>query len=260
MLCMQASIGVANDIVDAPLDAGQKPAKPIPVGLVSPQVAAAVAVILGLVGLLLSLPSGAGTVAVAAVGLGLGYAYDVRLSRGGWSWLPLSLALPLSPIHAWLGASGVIPPGLLTLVPTAVLAGAALAIANGLVDVDRDTRAGRRPVAVELGRHRAWLVHVGLLAIVAAAAVFIAPGIPVSTPSGQGSTQGGGGLPIGFDALRALRSVGTGLGIALLPAGALALAASRPSVRERGWELEALGIAVAGIGWLAGTAATAASP
>ena len=46
------------------------------------------------------------------------------------------------------------------------------------------------------------------------------------------------------------------VGIGLLALGAACLAARRASVRERGWELEALGVAGLGLGWLAGTAAT----
>jgi len=37
----------------------------------------------------------------------------------------------------------------------------------------------------------------------------------------------------------------------------MALLASAPGIRERGWELEAIGVALAGIAWLAGVAASA---
>ena len=155
MLALQSSIGALNDLADAPLDAAEKPAKPIPTGLASRDAARAL-VVAGLVaGILLSVPSGPSTVAVAAAGVGLGYLYDLRLSRTAWSWLPLALALPLLPLHAWVGTTGSAPPGLLTLVPTAILAGAALAIANGLVDIERDGRVGRTTIAVRLGLRRA---------------------------------------------------------------------------------------------------------
>jgi hypothetical protein len=32
------------------------------------------------------------------------------------------------------------------------------------------------------------------------------------------------------------------------------VSARRPGLRERGWELEAIGTAIIGLGWLAGTA------
>ena len=47
MTALQVSIGTLNDIVDAPRDAGHKPGKPIPAGLVTPGIARAVVVIGG---------------------------------------------------------------------------------------------------------------------------------------------------------------------------------------------------------------------
>ena len=182
-------------------------AKPIPAGLVSPRAALAVAVAGLVVGVVLSAPSGAATVAVAVGGVGLGYVYDLRLSRTPWSWLPLALALPLLPLHAWLGASGSVPPGLVTLIPTAVLAGAALAIANGLVDIERDGRAGRRTIAVRLGQRRAWVVQTALVAIVGGLAIAVAPAVP---PDAVGIDRG---------ILRALRLAGVVIGIVALGVG-----------------------------------------
>jgi 4-hydroxybenzoate polyprenyltransferase len=256
MLGIQVSIGALNDLVDAPIDATEKLGKPIPKGLVSGRVARSMAIVGVFVGLLLSVPSGLGTVAVLAAAAGLGYAYDLRLSRTALSWLPLSLALPLLPIHAWLGATGSIPSGLVTLVPAGVMAGAALALANGLVDLERDARVARRTIAVDLGPARTWAIHAGLLVIVAALAVFVAPGVPATaSPTGTGPPVTGG-LGLNLDALRLLRNAGVMLGLALIGFGALALRSPRAGVRERGWELEAVGVAAVGIGWLAGTAAT----
>ena len=246
MLALQVSIGALNDRIDAPVDAAEKPAKPIPAGLVSRRAAVALAVAGLAIGLLLSAPSGPATVAVALGGVGLGYLYDLRLSRTPWSWVPLSLALPLLPLHAWLGATGSVPPGLVALVPTAVLAGAGLAVANGLVDIERDGRAGHRTIAVQLGRRRAWIVQTVLLMFVGVLAIVAAPGAPPDPP----------GLELGT--LRFLRLAGVGIGLAALALGALALASGRAGLRERGWELEALGVAGVGIAWLAGTAAMVA--
>lgn len=243
MLGIQFSIGALNDLVDAPNDAREKPRKPIPSGLVGRRAATAVTIVGGSAGIVLSAVSGWPT-AVAGVGcLGLGYAYDLRLSRTALSWLPLSLALPLLPIHAWLGAAGTIPTGLLTLVPVGVLGGGGLALANGLVDVDRDANVGRIAAAVALGPRSAWLVQTLALATAAMLAVYLAPAVPAN---GQG---------VDLWTLRALRLAGVTVGIGLLALGAACLAARRASVRERGWELEALGVASLGLGWLAGTAA-----
>jgi 4-hydroxybenzoate polyprenyltransferase len=249
MLALQCSIGALNDVVDAPLDARQKPRKPIPSGHVGRRGAAAVVGVGALLGILLSALSGPATAAVAAIGLALGYAYDLRLSRTVLSWLPLALALPLLPIHAWLGATNGVPDGLLALIPTAALAGAGLALANGLVDVDRDAAAGRRTIAVAVGRRRSWTLQTAALATAAALAVIAAP--VVSGAIGDPDT--------GLALLRALRVGGIVLGILGLSLGSIALAASDAGTRERGWELEAVGVAALGVGWLAGTAAVAGS-
>lgn len=246
MLAIQCSIGALNDLSDESIDAQQKPRKPIPSRHVGRRTAVAVVVGAAGVGLLLSAMSGPAT-AVAALGcLGLGYAYDLRLSRTALSWLPLSLALPLLPIHAWLGSAGTIPPGLLTLAPAAVLGGAGLALANGLVDLERDASAGRGAAAVVIGQRWAWALQTLALAMAAALAVAIAPAVPA----------GAAGADIAV--LRLLRIGGIVIGIAALAGGAMALRARRASVRERGWELEAVGVVCLGLGWLAGTAGAAA--
>jgi 4-hydroxybenzoate polyprenyltransferase len=242
MFLLQASIGAVNDLVDRPLDRVQKPAKPLPAGLVSDGLARAWAGLTSALGIALALPSGPIPVAVAALGLGLGYAYDLWLSRTVLSWLPLALALPLVPIYGWLGAAGVIPPGILALIPAGLLAGAGLAIGNGLVDLERDAQVGKATIAVRIGRDRAWAAHAGAFAVAIAIAVLLAPG--ASTTGGREliAVVGWAGIPIGA----ALVAIGAGL-----------LTGRRASVRERGWELEAIGTAALGLGWLAGLAATA---
>ena len=245
MLAIQFSIGALNDLVDTPLDAREKPRKPIPSGLVGPRTAAAVAIVGAAIGILLSSVSGTATTAVALAGLCRGFVYDLRQSRTALSWLPLALALPLLPIHAWLGATGVVPPGLVTLIPVAVLGGAGLAIANGLVDVERDRSVGRRAIAVLLGRRRAWFAQTLVLGATATLAIAFAPTIPHDSTGPQ------------LEALRSVRVAGVWLGAILLVVGAAALAAGRATVRERGWEVEALAVACLGLGWLAGTAGTA---
>jgi 4-hydroxybenzoate polyprenyltransferase len=242
MLAIQFSIGALNDLVDAPLDARQKPQKPIPRGLVSLRTAGAVAIGGAGLGVLLSAPSGT-SATIAALGcLLLGFAYDLRLSRTPLSWLPLALALPLLPIYAWIGAAGEIPQGLIALVPVGVLAGGGLALANGLVDIERDRSAGRRAIAVALGRRSAWLAQTLALTVAALLAITVAPQIS--------SAAAGSEVAV----LRIVRFAGIWLGVGLLAVGTALLASGRPGVRERGWELEAIGVAAIGLGWLAGTA------
>ncbi len=238
MLALQGSIGALNDALDAPIDSGRKPGKPIPRGLATSAGATALAGALLLVGLALSAPSGGPTLLVAALGVGCGYAYDLGLGRTAVSWLPLVLALPLLPIHAWLGATGALPPGLVALVPAALIAGACLAMSNALVDLERDLDAGRRTIAVQLGRRRAWLVHALLALALAGVAVAAAPRADRS------------GILAGLSP----GDLSMALGLALLALGVILNRHARASVRERGWELEAIGVAGLGIGWLAGVA------
>jgi 4-hydroxybenzoate polyprenyltransferase len=248
MVSLQVSIGSVNDLADIEFDRVAKPSKPIPAGLVTPSVARAWAAGSMLLSLLLAAPSGIATVVVAVLCVSLGYVYDVRLSRTALSWLPLALALPLLPVFAWLGATGEVPRGLVALVPIAMLAGGALLVGNGIVDVERDAEAGKATVAVRLGRRRAWLGHAGAFLVAVIAALLLAPqGASAAPPSAS---------PAGawLEGLRGWRTMGVPLGGLITLAGVALLGAARPGVRERGWELEGIGTAVVGLGWLAGIA------
>ena len=230
MLALQAGIGATNDLVDAPRDAGHKPGKPIPAGLVSGAAARRVALVAFGTGLVLAGAfGGLAGCGVALVVIGVGLAYDLRLKGTAWSWLPFAVGIPILPVFGWLGATGALPTAFVVLVPVAVAAGAALAIANALVDVERDRAAATGSVAIALGPARAWLAHAGLLVVVGLAAV-------------------GSVVPLGGSADR---------GVAVLAAAVIPIAAAvagrRGSVarRERAWEIEALGLAILAIAWLA---------
>ncbi|HVL53109.1 MAG TPA: UbiA family prenyltransferase [Vitreimonas sp.] len=229
MLALQAAIGALNDVVDAPRDAGRKPGKPIPAGLVSTRAAGAVCLAAALVGLLLSLPSGLPTVGVAVAILCIGAIYDLRLKGTPWSWVPFASGIPLLPVYAWLGAVGSLPALFVVLLPAAFAAGAALAIANALADVERDEAAGVTSIAAHLGQWRAWRVHMALHGAVlgTAAASLAIQGVPGSM-------------------------VGLGVGLPAIPIGVGCWLAAHqsPSWRERAWELEAIGIAVLAGTWL----------
>jgi 4-hydroxybenzoate polyprenyltransferase len=238
MLALQASIGALNDVVDAERDTGRKSGKPIPRGLVG--ITAARAVVVGglVAGLALAAPSGPATLAVAAAGVGVGYLYDLRLSQTAWSWLPFALGVPLLPLFAWLGSQGTVPAALATLVPIGVLAGAGLALANALADVERDTAAGKPSAAVQLGRERAWAIQVALLAIAAVLAIALLP-------------VGGAGIPTGTQlAIRVVVVAGCGV----LVGAAVLVRRADAHWRERAWEIEAVAVAVIGAAWLAAVA------
>jgi 4-hydroxybenzoate polyprenyltransferase len=239
MLALQASIGSLNDFVDAALDAGRKAGKPIPNGHATRREALGLAAAGLLVGVALTWPSGLAATALAIAGVGCGYLYDLRLSRTAWSWLPFAVGLPLVPIYAWLGATAGVPAALLRLVPIGLLAGAGLALANGLADLERDAAGGIETAVVKLGRARAWAVHVALLvAAIGLALVFLPQG------AGGGSPSGGPLSPFAFV-----------VGTLLIAVGVLLGRGGGPRRRERAWELEALGVAAFGAGWVAAVAA-----
>ncbi len=229
MVLLQASVGALNDLVDAPHDAGHKPGKPIPAGLVEPAIARAIAVVAGIVGVSLAAPSGPVTVALAVGLLVLGYAYDLAFKGTPWSWVPFAVAIPLFPTYGWLGASGTLPGVWAILLSTAVIAGAALALGNAAVDVERDRAAGIGSIATHLGRRRAAWLSLALLVVVGvlAAASLVVAGAAL--------------LPWGIAAAT---------GIALALGGAAGVHAKTPEARERAWEVEAVGVALLAAAWL----------
>ena len=230
MIALQVSIGSLNDIIDAPRDAGHKPGKPIPAGLVAPDDARLVVLVAAGVGVFLAIPSGAATVALAAAILGIGCGYDRYAKGTAWSWLPFAVGIPLLPVFGWLGVTGSLPQAFAVLLPAAVAAGAALAIANAQADTERDAAAGADSVALRLGSRRAWAVSSGLLLVVVvlAIATLVAAGAQVAVlgAAGVGGLVIASGVVVGRDA-------------------------GRPE-RERAWELEAVGVGLLAIAWLAG--------
>lgn len=232
MVLLQASVGALNDLIDAPSDAGRKPGKPIPAGLVRPAAAKGIALVAGVGGVLLAVPSGPATAALAFVLLALGYGYDLWFKGTAWSWLPFALAIPLFPTYGWLGAAGALPAIWAVLLPTAVLAGTALALANAAVDVERDRAAGLESVATRLGRARATALNLALLAVVWLLALTTLALAGQLLPWGLMALAGGGAAVVGW------RWLG----------------ADNPATRERGWEAEAVGVALLAAGWLAAMA------
>ena len=232
MFVLQAAIGTANDLIDEPVDAIHKTAKPLPRGLIS---RAAARLLLGaalVMGLGLSALSGPAVFAVALVGTGIGLAYDRWLKSTVWSWLPFALGIPLLPVYAWMGAAGRIPGSFVVLIPAAMVAGAALALANLLADLERDRAAGAVTAATRLGAGRAWLICATLHAIV---------------------------LAVALGSLVALQ--GRGGGVLAAAAGGIVMAAGlaigrsgRPAHREVAWETQAVGLGLLAAGWVAALA------
>ncbi len=236
MTALQGSIGALNDVVDAPADAIGRPSKPIPAGLVGRRTALALAGVLAGVGLALAARSGPAILGLAAVILGIGAAYDLGFKPSRWSWLPFAVGIPLLPVFAWLGAADRLPVAFAVLVPAAVLAGAALALGNSLVDLDGDARAGIVTPA------QAW----GAASVRAAATAL--HGLVVITALATG--LGAGLPPVAVVAVAVLGGVVVG-------AGRWGIA-SRRVVRERAWQVQAVGLGGLAAAWLGGLAAAGA--
>lgn len=233
MVGLQMSIGALNDLVDAPTDAGRKPQKPIPNGLVPVGAARAITALAAGMGLLLTVPSGPMVVAIALVGLAVGYLYDLLAKGTTWSWLPFAIGIPLLPIFGWVGAAGRLPPAFALLVPAAVAAGTALAIANARADLERDSAAGLESVATRLGSARAWAVQATLMALVILVAA--------------------GSLWLRTASVPAL--VGAAVASIVIASGVIWGRRGVPDRRQRAWEIQAVGLALLAAAWLAGLGA-----
>ena len=166
---------------------------------------------------------------LAVIVLLIGYGYDVVAKGTPWSWLPFALGIPLLPAYGWLGAAGVLPSFFIALIPMAVLAGAALAIANARADLERDVTAGTVSVATQFGLEGSWRLH---------AALWVAT------------------LIVGLGSL-VFRGVGLAQGVpVVVAAGLIGVAVvwsrdRRPAGRERAWQFEAIGAGLALLAWLA---------
>jgi 4-hydroxybenzoate polyprenyltransferase len=229
MLGLQFAIGSANDIADASRDRLNRPAKPIPAGFVGPRQAVGVFFVAASAGLACAASVGLTPLAVGIIGLADGLLYDLRLKSTIFSWLPFAAGVGLLPVYAWLGATGTIPVAFRAIVPMAVLAGAVLAVANALADMERDRQGGVVSIATILGRRRsiaANVVGVALLQIVVVVSSAYA-GFAGATISAElaGATLGWVGLAMSASPIEHLSRLG--------------------------WEVQAIGILAIGAGWLA---------
>lgn len=228
MLGLQFCIGAVNDVLDAPLDALTKPAKPIPRGLVRRRTAIAIALAAGGGGLLVAAAFGPAVLLMALVMLGAGLVYDAWLKPTAFAWLCYSVAFPILPVYAWYAAAGSLPPHWQVLLPVAALAGPGLQLANGLVDLEGDRTAGLVTLGVRLGRRRAVAAMAAVIVVIYALAWW---------------TLGfayGGPLALTFVALATALAL-VGLALSARP---------QQQLREAGWQAQCLALALLGVGWL----------
>jgi 4-hydroxybenzoate polyprenyltransferase len=163
--------------------------------------------------------------------LGAGLAYDAWLKPTRFGWICFAVALPALPLYSWYGATATLPPNWEIVVPVAALAGPALQLSNGLIDVDSDAAAGVGTLAVSLGRRRA-------IAVMAAAVVAIHV-LAWLTLAAQAS-------PL----VPALAGDAGALGLG----GIVASSQGQAYLRQVGWTAQAVSVAILAVAWLAGAA------
>ena len=230
MLGLQFSIGALNDFFDVDLDEVAKPGKPIPSRIVSRRAAGLIGLVAGGGGLLVAAVYGVPELLLALAMLTAGIAYDAILKRGPFGWVCFAVAFPLLPVFAWFGTAGTLPPRPELLLPLAAVAGPALQLANGLVDLERDRASGVRGLPVWLGRSGSLVLMAVLQSAIHAIAWLT--------------------LLLGEPAPLEILSLVLAAGVVTLSGLALS-ASSDPSMREWGWRAQAAGLALLAIAWLA---------
>jgi geranylgeranylglycerol-phosphate geranylgeranyltransferase len=229
MTSLQFAIGALNDLHDAATDAGRVPPKPIPAGLVAPDMARLVVIGAASVGLVLAATFGTGLLVLAGLVLVVGFGYDLLLRGTLWSWLPFAVGIPILPVYGWFGATGEVPDRTIALIAAAALAGTALAVANARADQDRDREAGVVTIATQLGERASLVVLV--IAWGAAAAVALRWLLAAGSP------------PIALLPLLAA--------IALIGAGVIVGRRGGHDRLEWAWRIQAIGAGLAAVAWLA---------
>ena len=156
----QLAVGWSNDYLDRETDRQHQRDKPIVAGRLSPRPLGTAT----LFALFISITCGAllGPLALTylLIGTAAGLSYNLGLKDTRLSWLPYVVAFSVLPFFAW-AALDVFRPGLLWLLPIALPLAPVAHVANALPDIAADTDAGRRGLAVALGRP-ASLIFVGL--------------------------------------------------------------------------------------------------
>lgn len=229
MLAFQAAIGAINDVSDADRDRVAKPSRPIPAGAISASTATRLGALCACVGLLISAAFGSVVALLGAAGLACGLAYDTVLGRRGLGWLCYAAAFPLLLAWTWEAAAGELPPGWPLLLPLAALAGPTIHLANSLADVESDERTGAVSLATRLGRRGALLALTWLTVVVWALAWAVLLSL--------GSLS---------------REAGLAAAGATLMAG-IGLTASwqrSATVRQAGWLLQAVALAILALAWV----------
>jgi 4-hydroxybenzoate polyprenyltransferase len=218
ILTGQASIGWANDYVDAERDrVVARPDKPVATGDVAAATVGAAAAAALTLSVPLSLAIGWRPGAAHLVAVGSGWLYDLRLKQTWASWAPYALSFGLLPVIIAGALPGAPRPQPL-IVGVAACLGVAAHFANTVGDADDDAATGVRGLPQRLGPRVA--IAVAATVVVAAAALMVAA-TRASAASTAAAAVAVAALPL---ALIRPRRRHTAFGAVIAAAGALVVA------------------------------------
>lgn len=180
VLVGQASIGWANDYLDAPLDvAARRTDKPVATGRVPRALVGRCAATALLVDVPLSLAVGWRAGAAHLVAVGSAWWYDVQLKRTWASPLPYVVSFGLVPVIVAAALPGS-PLPQAALVSAGAACGVAAHFANTLADVEADARTGVRGLPQRVGPSTSTAVAGAFLAVASVLLVVATAAAPLA--------------------------------------------------------------------------------
>jgi 4-hydroxybenzoate polyprenyltransferase len=180
VLVGQASVGWANDYLDAPLDrAAGRTDKPIATGAVSRGLVGTCASVALIADVPLSLAVGWRAGAAHLVAVGSAWLYDVRLKWTLASVAPYALSFGLVPVIVATALPGS-PLPQATLVAAGSACGIAAHFANTLADVDADSLTGVHGLPQRIGPAASTIVAAVFIAVAAVLLVAATDGAPLA--------------------------------------------------------------------------------
>lgn len=154
MLLAQFSISAANDWADRVQDLAAARPRPVPLGMIQPGAALAIAITSGVGAIGLALLLGRLAAAVVVLGIGIGWLYDLAAKSTPLSVVPFVVAFPL--MAAWVGlVAGYFPRSVVVLFFGGVPVAVAIHLADAIPDARSDAAGGARTLAVAVGPDRA---------------------------------------------------------------------------------------------------------
>ncbi len=180
VLVGQASVGWANDYLDADIDrAAGRTDKPIATGALDRELVGRCAAMALLADVPLSLAVGWRAGAAHLVAVGSAWAYDVRLKHTPASALPYVVSFGLVPVIVATALPGA-PLPRLSLVAAGAACGVAAHFANTLGDVEADSLTGVRGLPQLLGPSASTAVAAAFVAVAAGLLVLATGAAPLA--------------------------------------------------------------------------------